>query len=150
MPIPSVEPGLTRHAAGPRRLRRMMRRSPARRLQAALSAAVIAVLLLPSIVVAHAELETSTPRDGATVEGTPTEIAGTYSERMDPAGSGVDPADDKRMAITDLPELAPGTYTVKSTTKSALDGDIDRKEWSFTVAVAPTGRLPVQDRVGVV
>jgi methionine-rich copper-binding protein CopC len=153
MPTPSVEPELTRHAAGPRKLPGMMRRSPARRFQAVLSAAVIALLVLPSIVVAHAELETSTPKDGATVEGTPSEVAGTYSEGMDPAGSslklldadgtqvaegGVDPADDKRMAITDLPELVPGTYTVKSTTKSAVDGDVDRKEWSFTVAVAPT------------
>ena len=54
------------------------------------------------------------------------------------AKGGVDPDDDKRMAITDVPELAPGAYTVKSTTKSAEDGDIDRKEWSFTVVAAPT------------
>lgn len=131
----------------------MMRPLAARRLQAVLPAAVLALLLMPSLVLAHAELETSTPKDKATVEGTPTQIAGTYSEEMNPDGSslvllgpdgaqvakgGVDAADDKRMVIADLPELAPGTYTVKSTTKSAEDGDIDRKEWTFTVELAPT------------
>jgi methionine-rich copper-binding protein CopC len=131
----------------------MMRRVPARRFRLVVPVAVIALVLLPSVALAHAELETSIPKDGATVEGTPTEIAGTYSEAMDPDGSslkvldadgtqvaqgGVDPDDDKRMAVTDIPELAPGTYTVKSTTKSAEDGDVDRKEWSFTVAATPT------------
>lgn len=131
----------------------MMRTFAARRLQAVLPAAVLALLITPSLVLAHAELETSTPKDKATVEGTPTQIAGTYSEAMNPDGSslvllgpdgaqvakgGVDAADDKRMVIADLPELAPGTYTVKSTTTSAEDGDIDRKEWTFTVELAPT------------
>lgn len=131
----------------------MMRHIPVPRLRAILATSVLALLLMPSVVMAHAELETSTPKDKATVEGTPTEIVGTYSEAMDPTGSSlklldasgaqiakgaVDPADDKRMVITDLPGLAPGTYTVKSTTKSAADGDVDRKEWTFTVEVAPT------------
>jgi copper resistance protein C len=131
----------------------MMRPLLVRPLRFVLPAAVLALLLMPSLVLAHAELETPTPKDKATVEGTPTEIAGTYSEEMNPDGSsltllgpdgsqvakgGVDPADDKRMVITDLPELAPGAYTVKSTTKSAEDGDIDRKEWTFTVEVAPS------------
>ena len=130
-----------------------MRYLPARRLRAPLATAIFVLLLVPSVALGHAELEKPTPKDGATVEGTPTEIAGTYSEAMDPDGSslrlldaegtqiakgGVDPDNDKRMAITDVPELAPGVYTVKSTTKSAVDGDIDRKEWSFTVVAAPS------------
>ena len=132
-----------------------MRHITGSRLRVLLPVAVLALLLFPAVVTAHAELETSTPKDGATVEGTPPEVSGTYSEAMDPGGSslklldaggtqvaagGVDPADDKRMAITDLPELAPGTYTVKSTTKSAADGDLDRKEWTFTVEVAASPR----------
>jgi methionine-rich copper-binding protein CopC len=131
----------------------MMQYLPARRLRAPLATAIFGLLLVPSVAFAHAELEKATPKDGATVEGTPAEIVGTYSEAMDPKGSslrlldaegtqiakgGVDADDDKRMSITDLPELAPGVYTVKSTTKSAEDGDVDRKEWSFTVAAAPT------------
>jgi len=110
-------------------------------------------LILPAEVHAHAELQTATPKDGATVAGSPPEISGTYSEAMTTTGSslvllgpdgkqvatgGVDPANDRRMTIDPVPDLVPGMYTVKSTTKSAADGDIDRKEWTFTVVPAPT------------
>ena len=110
-------------------------------------------LILPAEVHAHAELQTATPKDGATVAGSPPEISGSYSEAMTTTGSslvllgpdgkqvatgGVDPANDRRMAIDPVPDLVPGLYTVKSTTKSAADGDIDRKEWSFTVFPAST------------
>jgi hypothetical protein len=40
------------------------------------------------------------------------------------------------MVITDLPELAPGTYQVQWTTVSAEDGELARGTWSFTVAIA--------------
>jgi copper resistance protein C len=131
----------------------MMRPVLVRGRLAVLATAILALFVLPGIALAHAELEKSSPKDGATVEGTPAEIAGTYSEAMDPDGSslrlldaseaeiakgGVDPDDAQRMSIRNLPDLAPGVYTVKSTTKSAEDGDIDRKEWSFTVVAAPT------------
>ncbi len=124
-----------------------------RRGLGALVIAFALTLILPAEVHAHAALETATPKDGATVEGSPPVISGTYSEAMTTSGSslvllgpdgkqvasgGVDPANDTRMAIDPVPDLAPGMYTVKSTTKSAADGDIDRKEWSFTVVQAPT------------
>jgi methionine-rich copper-binding protein CopC len=115
-------------------------------------AATLLVLLLPGLVAAHAELQTATPADTAVVQGTPPEISGTYSEGVKVDGSslvlqdagsgkelatgGVDPADDKRMVITPVPELVPGDYIVKSTTVSAADNDIDRKQWIFTVTVA--------------
>jgi methionine-rich copper-binding protein CopC len=131
-----------------------------RRTQARLIAVVIAatvVLLVPSIAAAHAELEASTPADGATIVGAPAGdlINAKYSEKLDPSGSsltlvdangatiakgGVAPSGDYpfEMWIEDLPELKTGTYTVRSTSKSAEDGDIDRKTWSFRI-VAPTG-----------
>jgi methionine-rich copper-binding protein CopC len=115
-------------------------------------AATTIVLLLPGLAAAHAELETSSPKDTEVVEGTPAEIWGTYSEAVKVDGSslvlqdagsgkelakgGVDPADDKRMVITPVPELVPGDYIVKSTTVSADDNDIDREQWIFTVAPA--------------
>jgi methionine-rich copper-binding protein CopC len=115
-------------------------------------AAMTAILLLiPAVVVAHAELDVPTPKDGATVEGSPPEVSGTFVQKINPDGSslvlrdsgnkvvargGPDPDDVKRMAITDLPELAPGTYTVQWTTVSAEDGELARGTWSFTVAVA--------------
>ncbi len=127
-----------------------------RRCRRGLGALVVALatsVLSPSLAAAHAALQVAAPKDGATVEGSPAKISGTYSEAMSTSGSslvllgpdgkqvatgGVDPANNKRMAINPVPALAPGTYTVKSTTKSAVDGDIDGKEWSFTVIAAAT------------
>lgn len=119
----------------------------------ALLAAAAVFLLLPAAVAAHAELDVPTPADGATVEGPPAEVAGTYTQAVDPDGSslvlrdaanavvargGVDPADDHRMVIADLPDLAPGAYLVQSVTISAEDDELDRATWSFTVEAAPT------------
>ena len=85
------------------------------------------------------------------MEGTPDEVSGTFTQKINPDGSslvlrdtnnkvvargGPDPDDDKRMVITDLPELAPGSYEVQWTTVSAEDGELARGTWSFTVAVA--------------
>lgn len=110
-------------------------------------------LLTPSAVAAHAALDIATPADGATVEGTPTEVAGTYTQTLETDGSsiqlrdaagtvlatgGVDPSDDHRLVIADLPPLAPGEYEVRSTTLSAEDGEVDRPTWTFTVVAAPT------------
>ena len=83
------------------------------RPQFLVAAAVFALFLMPSVAMAHAELEVARPRDGSTVEGTPDEIAGRYSEAMDADGSsltlvgpddaeiatgGVDPDNDSRMS----------------------------------------------------
>jgi methionine-rich copper-binding protein CopC len=130
----------------------MTRLVPVRRPGLLLVAATALVLLLPGLVAAHAELETSSPKDTEVVPGTPAEIWGTYSEAVKVEGSslvlqdaasgkelargGVDPDDDKRMVITPVPELALGDYIVKSTTVSADDNDIDREQWIFTVAPA--------------
>ena len=134
----------------------MTRPLPVRRPGILMVAATTLVLLLPGLAAAHAELQTSTPANTEVVQGTPAEISATYSERVKVDGSslvlqdagtgkelakgGVDPADDKRMAITPVPELVPGDYIVKSTTVSADDNDIDRQQWIFTVvpATAPT------------
>jgi LPXTG-motif cell wall-anchored protein len=122
----------------------------------ALAATAAFLLLFPAVAAAHAELDVPTPGDGATVEGTPAEIFGTYTQDINPDGSslvlrdaanavvargGVDPADDRRMVITDVPELAPGEYLVQSTTVSAEDDELDRATWSFTVVAAPTPTL---------
>jgi copper resistance protein C len=115
---------------------------------------VVATLVLAPAAAAHSELVSSKPAAGETVVGNPEEISGQYSETLDPDGSSlvlVDPSgtnvarggvaagatDSKEMSIDPVPQLAPGVYTVKSTTKSAEDGDIDRKIWQFRV-VAPS------------
>ena len=128
-----------------------------RRIRFLLPVASLAfAFVAPLGVLAHAELDTHEPGAGETVVGTPAVIHATYTETLDPTGSslllvdadgakvaegGVADASTptKEMSITDLPDLAPGEYTVRSTTKSADDGDIDRKTWIFTVtAPSPT------------
>ena len=119
-----------------------------------LLAAMASILLIyPATVAAHAQLDTPTPDDGATVEGTPPEVSGTFTQEIEPDGSslvlrdsandvvargGPDPDDVHRMFIADLPELAQGTYKVHWTTISAEDGELARGTWSFTVVPAPT------------
>jgi copper resistance protein C len=120
----------------------------------AFTAATLVALLSPAAAAAHAELDASNPSDGETVTGTPPRIEATYTEVLDPDGSSLLLVDatgaevatggvattnpTKEMVITGLPELAPGEYTVKSTTTSADDGDVDRTTWSFTVIAAPS------------
>jgi len=123
----------------------------ARLLALAMVAAVL--LVFPLSVAAHAQLDVPTPADGATVEGSPIEVSGTFTQEIKPDGSslvlrdaadkvvargGPDPDDVHRMAITELPELAPGKYEVQWTTISAEDGELARGTWSFTVTPAPT------------
>jgi len=133
----------------------LMSRSAVRHvLSIAVTAATLVVLLAPAAVLAHAELDQPTPADGETVSGSPPVVGATYTETLDPDGSSLVLVDatgaeiatggvvgtdrTKEMSIVDLPELVPGEYTVKSTTKSADDGDVDRTTWSFTVVAAPT------------
>ena len=125
---------------------------PIRRVATLVLVAAMAVLLVPGLVLAHAELETPTPADKSTVTEPVAEVAGIYSEAMTPDGSSlvvkdatgtqvakgsVDPEDDTRMVATPTTPLGNGTYTVESTTL-ADDGDIDHATWTFTVAIAAT------------
>lgn len=114
---------------------------------------LLLALVVPGPVAAHAALDVATPAAGATVTGPPSEVSGTFTQDMDPAGSsielrdadgtviatgGVDPANARRMVIADLPQLAAGEYEVRWTTLSSEDGELDRDTWAFTVAAPPT------------
>jgi methionine-rich copper-binding protein CopC len=131
---------------------------------AILAVAVSALFLLPAFVSAHAELVRAIPADGATATEPVTFVSGRYSEDLaadsnlrilDAAGAtvgtgGVDPNDDRVMIARPDAPLTSGTFTVQSTTISAVDGYPDRATWSFTVDVpatpsptaAPTGSAP--------
>ena len=115
-------------------------------------------LILPAVALGHAELATMTPADKASVPP-PTEIVGTFTENLDISassftvvngggsvlakGGAVDAGDPKtmRLALTGAP-LAPGGYTIRWTSKSALDGDIARGTTSFTVVAASPSPSP--------
>ena len=117
----------------------------------------MAVLLVPGLVLAHAELDTPTPADRSTVTTPVTEVSGTFAQRMKVDGStlvvklvgggmvaegGVDPADDKRMVATPISPLGSGSYQVEWTTNSAEDNEVARGTWTFTVAVAAPSPTP--------
>lgn len=114
-------------------------------------AVLLAVLALPLVALAHAELESASPPDGAVLSEPPTEVVLTFSAELntskssvtlhDPAGTeiakgGVDPADDTVMRLIPAGSLAPGTYEVRWTSV-ALDGDLLRGTLHFDLT-APT------------
>ena len=118
----------------------------------ALTAALLALLLFPVSVAAHAELREATPADGATVEGTPDEISAEFTEPLETDGSTfslrnaagerlavgrIDPDDDTRLIIDPVPDLAPGGYEVRWRAASA-DGHAENDTWTFTVTAAPS------------
>lgn len=123
------------------------------RLQAFAVPIVLALSLgVPAAVTAHAEFKEASPADGATVEGTPSEIVAVFSEALaadgsvlalrDAAGAelangGPDPDDPARLVITEVPALAPGEYEVRWTAASD-DGHLERDTWTFTVTAAMT------------
>lgn len=125
---------------------------PLRRLATLVLVAAMAVVLVPGLVLAHAELETATPADKSTVTEPVAEVSGVYSEAMTPDGSSlivkdasgatvatgtVDTEDDTRMVATPAAPLGSGAYSVESTAV-ATDGHIEHATWTFTVAVAAT------------
>ena len=103
--------------------RNMMLQNPIRRVATLVLVAAMAALLVPGLVLAHAELDTPTPADKSTVTTPVTEVSGTFTQRMKVDGStlvvklvgggtvaegGVDPADDKRMVATPTSPLGSG------------------------------------------
>ena len=147
-----VAPATAARSADFGRLAPMMLQNQKRGLATLVLAALLAVLVLPGVVLAHAELETATPADKATVSTPVAEVSGLYSEAMATSGSSlvvkdstgavvargtVDPSNTKRMVATPASPLGNGTYRVESTA-AATDGHIEHATWTFTVAVAPT------------
>jgi methionine-rich copper-binding protein CopC len=108
------------------------------------------VLALPGSVLAHAELQRAIPADGETVMDPVTVVTGSYSQDLaanskllvkDASGAtvargSVDPGNVRRMIARPASPLGNGAYEVQSTSVSADDGDIERVQWTFTVALA--------------
>ena len=120
------------------------------RLRVASLIATFVILAVPGSALAHAELQRSIPDDGATVTDPVSVVSGTYSQDLAPnskllvkdaigatiATGSVDPSDARRMFARPATPLGNGAYDVQSTSVSADDGDIERLQWTFTVAVA--------------
>ena len=127
--------------------------SPRRRLATVLFSSLLLALAVPAVILAHAELETVSPADGAVVTELPAEIVMTFSEDLDPdkssivvvdaagttivSGGVVDSADPTRMTLA-ISGLEAGAYELRWTSASTEDGDIDRGTTSFTYAPPPS------------
>jgi len=127
-----------------------------RPLQVASLATCLAILLAaPEAVVAHAELESTSPEAGSTVATPPATVSATFDddlvagkssiEVLAPGGStvgtgGVDPDDPKTLSAS-VPTLSPGIYDVRWAAATE-DGHLERGRYDFTVAegasAAPT------------
>jgi copper resistance protein C len=124
-----------------------------RTISGAAVAAFLAMLMSVSTVVAHAELVSSDPADGETIE-TPFTLTATFSEefasdtersfiRVQDAGgeivaSGGQSPDDATMMTVDLPALEPGEYTVRWQTTTEDDNGVERGTFTFSVAPPAT------------
>ena len=120
------------------------------RLRVAAVIASFVIFMVPGSALAHAELVRSIPADGETVTEPVTVVSATYSQDLaanskllvkDASGAtvatgAVDPGNARRMIARPSSPLENGAYEVQSTSISADDGDIERVEWTFTVAVA--------------
>jgi methionine-rich copper-binding protein CopC len=130
-----------------------MTHAPLRRLPVAL--VLFAVLAAtPASALGHAELDTVTPADKATVQGSPAEIVLTFTQNLDsekssirvvnPAGTvvvqgGTVPSGSPREMHLAVPTaLAVGTYTIRWTSFSSEDQEQARGTTTFTVGAAAT------------
>ncbi len=116
--------------------------------------AVVALGLAAGTALAHAELDTADPADGAVLDTPPTTITLTFTERLDPAKSsfqvldaggdnlGAGAATGPKVMTLDGLKVGPGEYLIKWTSASADDGDIERGQLTFTVAEAPASVAP--------
>jgi len=118
--------------------------------------AIIAAMLMLGLasgggVSAHAELDHSNPKAGATVKGSPAQVEiwfteeiaeGSRIEVVDATGKAATAADakldlfdpDRKHLTVELkPNLPNGAYTVTWTSISAEDGDSDSDTFTFTI-----------------
>jgi methionine-rich copper-binding protein CopC len=119
-------------------------RATARMLTAV--AAVAALLALPSGVLGHVELVSTTPASGDNLDAAPTEVTVTFDDELDPdlssftvtdvdgnvvGDGGVDlTVPDRNVLVGDVTIIDPGIYTV-SYTVAGIDGHAIDGTFSF-------------------
>jgi copper resistance protein C len=123
---------------------------PRRTVAAVALAALFLLAVAPVAAFGHAELDTVTPADKSTVPA-PSQIVMTFTETLDASASNirlvdasgavvaqggtVSTSNPKQMSLS-LSNIAPGTYTIRWTSKSAADGDVARGTTTFTATAA--------------
>jgi copper transport protein len=126
------------------------------RLAAALLVLVAAGLALPGPSRAHAEIVSTTPRDGVSLPTSPPALILVFSEEIDPITAVIALLDERGVSVpglgtltvdatsttatVPLPKLPAGLFTVTYRVASADDGHLTEGTWSFLVD--PTGTRP--------
>lgn len=137
-------------------------------------AVVVFALLHANIASAHAELQSSTPADGASLTTAPSQVVLVFTEELKAEGNAIqvtnaagtrvdqnDTAVDKRdpdrktLIVSLKPNLPGGVYSVAWKNNGA-DGHSEEGSFSFSVATAsttapaaPPSQLPVTGSAGV-
>jgi copper transport protein len=128
---------------------------------------VLAAVISPGVVLAHAVLVRATPSGSQTLAEAPQQVQLLFSEALDPnfssvqvlaasgarvdlADSHVDPANDRLLVASLQPQLASGIYTVVWRSLSAIDVHPDEGQYRLFVGVpvtaeAATVSSPVQN-----
>lgn len=123
---------------------------------AAAIAALGVLVALPGIVLSHAALVTSDPPAGGTLTTTPYTLTATFDDELTADGSSIVVEDasgtqvatgtvsetDEFSMTAELPNLAPGTYTVRWTAVTADDAAVERGSYSFNVGAATASATP--------
>ena len=127
----------------------------------ALLAALLLALAGAWAALAHAELVASDPADGEVLDASPTTIRLAFSENLDPAKSsfrllgpdgaaiGTGDATAAKAMSLQPPPLSDGTYTIKWTSASADDGDIERGQFDLHGPARGRVAAAVRPAVGV-
>ncbi len=116
---------------------------------------LVLVAGLPSSALAHARLVKSEPARRATLEVAPSAVRLWFNEPIEPSFARLSVTDEKGRAVdkgaakvadddpkqlrVDLPELAPGAYTVTYEVLS-VDGHRVKQSFPFTVKSSQRGR----------
>ena len=125
---------------------------------------VLAELLAPSAVSAHARVKSSTPGKGEVVQASPVQVvinftqdvqkvSGSYGITVEKDGGAsvttggavLDDSDRAKMSVPLQPALAPGRYVVNWKNVSDEDGDSATGAFSFYVQAQPTPADLVKD-----
>lgn len=134
-----------------------MRHRVAATIGAAIVGAALVAIGSPSVALAHVELASSTPADGATLTEAPGEVRLVFSGELNPDGSTLTVTDadgtvvgegELDLAIADRNEVAGsvainegGTYTV-TWSAASLDGHVEEGVLTFSVELADGGVQP--------
>jgi methionine-rich copper-binding protein CopC len=128
-----------------------------RRALAATAIALAGIVVLPMTASAHAELVSSDPAGGATLDTAPTQITLTFTEAPDPSLFAVEllnaggaavptgpPTVNARTIVVPITEKLPkGVYTVSWGVVSSEDGHVTSEAFPFGVGTSP-GSAPAR------